>query len=102
MKNLKKLLPIFAFVLGVGLVFTQSAFKGVKLTEYGYDPTNSTGLAVNGWVDLTLLTPDDGNHDSGTYYCDGSTDICKGIFDSAPEEEEIPEDATPGVFAINQ
>ncbi len=27
MKNLKKLLPLFAFVLGLGLVFTQSAFK---------------------------------------------------------------------------
>ena len=27
MKNLKNLLPILAFVLGIGLVFTQSAFK---------------------------------------------------------------------------
>ncbi|RZK26471.1 MAG: hypothetical protein EOO43_02735 [Flavobacterium sp.] len=30
MKNLKNLLPLFALVLGLGLVITQSAFKPVK------------------------------------------------------------------------
>lgn len=42
MKNLRKLLPIFAFVLGLGLVFTQSAFKSESLKKdtvrlYYYD-----------------------------------------------------------------
>jgi hypothetical protein len=100
MKNLKKLLPIFAFVLGIGLVFTQSAFKGVKLTEYGYDPTNASGLAVNGWVDLTSLTPDDGSHASGTYRCI-EEGLCKGSFETPPSEESEPQDTTPGKFIIN-
>lgn len=33
MRNLKKLLPLFAFVLGLGLVFTQSAFKAPEQTD---------------------------------------------------------------------
>lgn len=32
MKNLKKFIPVFAFVLGIGLVFTQSAFKNATST----------------------------------------------------------------------
>ncbi|MGF1924965.1 MAG: DUF6520 family protein [Bacteroidia bacterium] len=51
MKNLKKLLPVFAFVLGLGLVFTQSAFigKSAEPTHYNTNPS-PTGPPV--WVEL--------------------------------------------------
>ncbi|MEJ5994391.1 DUF6520 family protein [Pedobacter sp. Du54] len=101
MKNLKKLLPIFAFILGLGLVFTQSAFKSTTATEYGYDPMNTTGLAVNGWVDLSLLIEDDGNQTPGRYACEDSESTCKAVFESQPDAETpIPGDAEPGTFVI--
>lgn len=37
MKNFKKLLPVVAIVLGVGLVFTQSAFKPTTDTVWVFD-----------------------------------------------------------------
>ena len=99
MKNLRKLLPLFALVLGIGLVFTQSAFKSTTTTEYGYDPNNSTGLAVNGWVDLTLLVEDNGSQTPGTYGCDVSAEVCKGLFETIPNEESIPV-GPEGTFVI--
>lgn len=43
MKNLKNLLPLFAMIIGLGLVFTQSAFKAKKDTLYWFQVDTSTG-----------------------------------------------------------
>ena len=50
MKNLKKLLPLFAFVLGLGLVFTQSAFTGISATPTHYNIA-ATGMPAD-WQPL--------------------------------------------------
>ncbi|RZK37834.1 MAG: hypothetical protein EOO90_24145 [Pedobacter sp.] len=36
MQNLKKMLPLMALVLGMGLVLTQSAFKTTKTDQYTF------------------------------------------------------------------
>lgn len=50
MKKLQKFLPLFALVLGLGLVLTQSAFKSKTDVRYGYDSTY-------GWIDVDNLPP---------------------------------------------
>ncbi len=85
MKNLKKFLPLFAFVLGLGLVFTQSAFKSVdkQLTkEWGFDEN----LGV--WVDLNDLPIDA----TGTTCDEITLDPCTYIFNDTidPNEEVDP------------
>ncbi|MBC7616976.1 MAG: hypothetical protein H7202_12995 [Pedobacter sp.] len=50
MRNLKKLLPLFAFVLGLGLVFTQSAFTGKSATPTHYNNA-ATGMPAD-WQPL--------------------------------------------------
>lgn len=40
MRNLKNLLPVFALILGVGLVFTQSAFTAKTNTYWVFDGTS--------------------------------------------------------------
>ena len=102
MKNLKNLLPLFAFVLGIGLVFTQSAFTP-KSTEYGYDPMNTSGIAVDGWVDLTGLVLDNTGTVPQSYRCDFSSEFCKVYFASTPNEEtELPIDGyDSGTFIYN-
>lgn len=63
MKNLKKLLPIFALVLGFGLVFTQSAFKSVqKNTPVEYQYTSNSNLEedmqdIDNWEVVDEETP---------------------------------------------
>lgn len=42
MKNLKLVLPALALILGLGIVFTQSAFKTPKKTTYEYFKYNGT------------------------------------------------------------
>lgn len=56
MKNLKKLIPVAAFVLGIGLVFTQSAFKSASsLKTYQYDDNTSANLFDRmAWIDLDV------------------------------------------------
>lgn len=56
MKNLKKLVPVFALVLGLGLVFTQSAFKASKTTmTYQYDRNDAVGIDDPAhWNDLSV------------------------------------------------
>ena len=63
MKNLKNLLPVLALVLGLGLVLTQSAFKGTKANtpvEYQYISNSSTEAAmqdINNWQVVDSETP---------------------------------------------
>jgi len=76
MKNLKFNLPVIAMLLGLGVVFTQSAFKADKklLNVYGYNYT--TGQ----WI------PENPN-----YKCVFSPDIfCKFKFKSIPQLGETP------------
>ncbi len=65
MKNLKKLLPLFAFVLGLGLVFTQSAFIGKSATPTHFNNA-ATGMPVN-WQPLGTIVI---GTDPGEYSCD--------------------------------
>jgi hypothetical protein len=58
MRNLKNLLPLFAVLIGFGLVFTQSAFKNAdkKATlTYRYNGSNAAGVttAAN-WTDPSV------------------------------------------------
>ncbi|MDQ7950133.1 MAG: DUF6520 family protein [Pedobacter sp.] len=57
MKNSKSLLPFFAIVLGLGLVFTQSAFKsGVKKTTLMFQYQDADDDRINdeaAWEDVT-------------------------------------------------
>jgi hypothetical protein len=76
MKNLKFNLPVIAMLLGLGIVFTQSAFKADKklLNVYGYN--YSTGE----WI------PENPN-----YKCEYNPDLnCKFRFKSIPQLGETP------------
>lgn len=48
MKNLKFILPVFAIIFGLGIVFTTSAFKSsdkkIQTLKYRYIGTNETDL----------------------------------------------------------
>jgi len=52
MKNLKKLLPAFALVVGLGLVFTQSAFKAEKFATPTHYNSNPSAITAPVWVPL--------------------------------------------------
>lgn len=67
MKNLKKLLPLFAFVLGIGLVFTQSAFTG-KVDPPTYYNAASIGMPSD-WQPLGVKVIGTGE---GEFSCDES------------------------------
>lgn len=55
MKTLKNLLPLFAIVLGIGLVFTQSAFKSTITKTYQYQQANNDRLFdETAWADLDI------------------------------------------------
>jgi hypothetical protein len=63
MKNSKNLLPLFAILLGLGLVFTQSAFKPAKKSAttvmYQYEDTNDARINLeDAWTDVTFETPE--------------------------------------------
>ncbi|QNK64141.1 hypothetical protein H7F33_06545 [Pedobacter sp. PAMC26386] len=76
MKNLKFNLPVIAMLLGLSIVFTQSAFKTDKklLNVYGYNYTTGE------WI------PENPN-----YECKYNANIvCKFEFNSAPEPGETP------------
>lgn len=83
MKNLKKLLPVFAFVLGLGLVFTQSAFT-TKTTSGEY------GLYQGVWYDYNG-TPPSGKK----FICDGFTGNCTSLFTGDPNDPENMETPIP-------
>lgn len=56
MKNLKLILPVFAIVLGLGIVFTQSAFKAKTPINLAYQYTGSTDEGVmepSNWTPIT-------------------------------------------------
>lgn len=63
MKNSKKLLPVLALVLGLGLVFTQSAFKSVqKSAPVEYQYTSNSNLEqdmqdIGNWEVVDEETP---------------------------------------------
>ncbi|RZK60209.1 MAG: hypothetical protein EOO91_02175 [Pedobacter sp.] len=44
MQNLKKVMPLMALVLGMGLVFSQSAFKSTTAVRYKYLNNNETNI----------------------------------------------------------
>lgn len=58
MKNLKNLLPLFALLLGVTLVFTQSAFTAKSSAQVKEDPKYwyevAGGFTVGSYVDHQL------------------------------------------------
>lgn len=65
MKNLKKLLPAFAFVLGLGLVLTQSAFTGKSTTATHFNDA-ATGMPAD-WQPLGTKVI---GTDPGEFSCD--------------------------------
>ncbi len=65
MKNLKNVLPVFAFVLGLGLVVTQSAFTGKVDPPTHYNAATGTGPAD--WQPLGTIVIGTG---SGEFSCD--------------------------------
>ena len=65
MRNLKKLLPLFAFVLGLGLVFTQSAFTGKSATPTHYNNA-AIGMPAD-WQPLGTIVIGTG---PGEFSCD--------------------------------
>ncbi len=67
MKNLKKLLPVFAFVAGLGLVFTQSAFTS-KIDA----PTHYNVADANDPADWQPLGTKVIGTDPGEFSCDES------------------------------
>lgn len=62
MKTLKNLLPLFAIILGVGLVFTQSAFKSsAKKSALMFQYQESDDSRINdetAWTDVTNNAPE--------------------------------------------
>lgn len=101
MKNLKKLLPVFALVLGLGLVFTQSAFKAKTGDMYGKTYSGSDVI----WIPLTELTEDNESEELplGTYRCEfDEEEICTAEFATPPAVNAIPSAGTvPGIFNYN-
>jgi len=76
MKNLKFNLPVIAMLLGLGIVFTQSAFKTDKklLNVYGYNYNTKQ------WI------PENPN-----YKCKSNNDlVCKFRFEGVPQSDETP------------
>lgn len=69
MKNLKNLLPLFAMIIGLGLVFSQSAFKSSKnkaILTYRYNGSNAAGVTtVANWTDPSI-EPNPQNCEAGT------------------------------------
>lgn len=57
MKRLKFLLPLFMLLLGIGLVFTQSAFKKTEkfsTLKFRYTGSDASGLhTVGNWQDVS-------------------------------------------------
>ena len=75
MKNIKKLLPLFALILGIGLVFMQSAFKSVAhntLTTkqwFVYTGTSIAGEVAQKNYDLYESEGEPGSCGSGDMRC---------------------------------
>ncbi len=74
MNNFKKFLPLFAFILGIGLIVTQSAFKNSADVKY---------VLYNGvWYDLSQDPPQ-----GKQFNCEISDDPCTVIYrDGAPDQ----------------
>lgn len=104
MKNLKKLLPVFALVLGLGLVFTQSAFKSGTTAMYG----KVIGVGTHDWEPLTGLTEFTGSDEDplteNTYRCLASpSTTCTAEFDAPPVTDEVESAAiSNGIFEFNR
>jgi len=72
MKNLKLVLPALALILGLGIVFTQSAFKGKTKTPVVYEYTSNSHLPadikdIDNWEVADLETPSCG--EAGELVC---------------------------------
>lgn len=72
MKNLKKLLPVIAIVLGLGIFFGASAFKSRVKTPVVYEYTSNSHLPADikniaNWEVADLETPSCG--DEGNLVC---------------------------------
>ena len=74
MKNLRKLLPLFALVLGIGLVFTQSAFT-VKSTTPTYYNIAASGMPAD-WQPLGAIVI---GTDPGEFSCDENPSDRKSV-----------------------
>lgn len=97
MKNLKSKLPVLALALGLGIVFTQSAFTAAntRTDEYGY---------LNGtWHKFSDPNP---GSDDFSRCTDEPLEICTYLFDTPPTSEDTPQNSTPstrtGVYEIVQ
>lgn len=84
--NIMNKLPIAAAVLGLALVFTQSAFKNTT-----QNPTHYKNSLNNTWVPLGSLTP---GTDPGMYSCDEAPvpTICTAYFDPNTNPNPQPTD----------
>ncbi|TCC94190.1 hypothetical protein EZ428_05270 [Pedobacter frigiditerrae] len=101
MKNLKKLLPVIAVVLGLVIAFGTSAFKAKVKTPVVYEYTSNSHLAADikniaNWEVADLETPSCG--ESGDLVCRFSfegdmTDLQNYLEDTATDVADINDNA---------
>ncbi|ETZ19185.1 hypothetical protein [Pedobacter sp. V48] len=93
-----------AVLLGLTMVFTQSAFKPAKsLVDSTYRPV-PTSTSPNGWLNIDNLSFDDSDEPAdNTYQCSGSIGTCSAIFDHVPTSPSDTPTGTVrnGSFALN-
>ncbi len=100
MKNLKKFLPLFAFVVGLTLVFTQSAFKASSpsFDEWGqYTGPDTEELEHGKWYKPNALPSEDLKA-----ICIDDIDPCRYQFNGDPNNGGTKEEGSMelGVFDI--
>lgn len=93
-----------AVLMGLTLVFTQSAFKpAASLTNSTYRPV-STSISPNGWLNIDNLTFDDSEDPAdNTYKCSGLSGTCSAVFDHVPTSPSDTPTGTVrnGAFTLN-
>ncbi len=94
MKTLKNIkLGALALVLGLGLVFTQSAFTPAVLNTYHFDGTDWQ-LVTRSYDDTIDMGT--GQYDPNSYQCVGDENICTAQIES--EESTVPGSQNPDLF----
>ena len=96
-KNLKNIhFGAVAVLLGLALIFTQSAFKPAYASTWGQDPTL-------GWVNINSL-PSTGDPDTHyEYQCAGAVNTCLRIYSTGdPINGGSFSNSTTGNFSLEE